>query len=113
MAVAEKTVQAPAKAEAVKQKHRIAPRYGVWNEKDSIILQVALPGTKKEAIKMKALKDFITIRAQRGEIEYALDLEFGVRIEPEKTKSTYEEGLLRIELQRYKPLDHAFNVPIE
>lgn len=95
-------------------RYRITPKYGVYTEDDKVILQVAIPGVQKDAIEMKALKDFFTLRAERGENSiYALDLDFGVKIEPEKTTSTYEEGLLRLEFQRFKPLDHAFVVPIQ
>jgi HSP20 family molecular chaperone IbpA len=95
-------------------KNRITPKYGVYTEEDKVILQVAIPGVQKDAIRMKAMKDFFTLRAERGEDSiYMLDLDFGVKIEPEKTTSSYEEGLLRLEFQRYKPLDHAFVVPIQ
>ena len=95
-------------------RYRITPKYGVYTEDDKVILQVAIPGVQKDAIQMKALKDFFTLRAERGEDSiYVLDLDFGVKIEPEKTTSTYEEGLLRLEFLRYKPLDHAYVVPIQ
>ncbi|MHA1672175.1 MAG: Hsp20/alpha crystallin family protein [Promethearchaeota archaeon] len=100
--------------ESVRKRYRITPKYGVYTEDDKVILQVAIPGVQKEAIQMKALKDFFTLRAIRGEDSiYVLDLDFGVKIEPEKTTSTYEEGLLRLEFLRYKPLDHAYVVPIQ
>ena len=56
---------------------------------------------------------YFTLRAKRDDILYTLDLDLGVDIEPKETKATYEEGLLRVELKRYKPLEHAFNVKIE
>ena len=94
-------------------KYRIKPRYGVWGDEDKIKIQVALPGVKKEKIEMKTLSDYFTLRAKRDDILYTLDLDMGIEIEPKETKATYEEGLLRVELKRYKPLEHAFNVKIE
>ena len=100
--------------ERKQRKYKITPKYGVYTEDDKVILQVAIPGVQKDAIRMKALKDFFTLRADRGEdTVYMLDLDFGVKIEPEKTTSSYEEGLLRLEFQRYKPLDHAYKVIIQ
>lgn len=100
--------------ETNRPKNRITPKYGVYTEDDKVILQVSIPGVKKENIKMKALKDYFTLRAERGEdTVYMLDLDFGVKIEPEKTTSTYEEGLLRLEFKRYNPLEHAYAVPIQ
>lgn len=96
-----------------KQLHKIRPRYGTYLEDDKVILQVALPGVKKESIKMKALKDYFTLKAQQNDNLYTLDLDFGIKIEPKETKSTYEEGLLRVEFKRYNPLEHAYLVPIQ
>ena len=92
--------------------YRVKPRYGTYLEEDKVILQVALPGVNRENIEMKALKDYFTLKASRGDTLYTLDLDFGVKIEPKSTKTNYEEGLLRIEFKRYNPLEHAFNVPI-
>jgi len=93
--------------------YRIIPRYGVYSENGKIILQVSLPGVHREDISVKALKDYVSLRAPRSDTLYYLDLELGVEIEPEKTNTTYTEGLLRVEFQRYNPLDHAFEVKIE
>jgi len=94
-------------------RYRITPRYGVWTDDDKLILQVALPGVKKDAIEMKALSDYFTLRAKRADILYALDLDFGEEIEPDKSSAKYEEGLLRIEFKKYNPLEHAYEVKIE
>jgi len=93
--------------------YRVSPRYGVYLEGEKVILQIALPGVKREAIKMKALKDYFTLSAQRGDVVFSLDLDLGIDIEPEKSKAEYTEGLLRIEFDRYNPLDHAYEVKIE
>jgi HSP20 family molecular chaperone IbpA len=92
--------------------YRVVPRYGTYLEDDKVILQVALPGVQKEDIEMKALNDFFTLKAHQGDTLYTLDIDFGVKIEPNNTKSHYEEGLLRVEFKRYNPLEHAFEVPI-
>ncbi|RLI66013.1 MAG: hypothetical protein DRO88_02965 [Promethearchaeia archaeon] len=108
-----KTEENP-KTDEHRLKYRITPKYGVYTEDDKVILQVAIPGVKKENIQMKALKDYFTLRAQRDEdTVYMLDLDFGVKIEPEKTSSSYEEGLLRLEFKRFNPLEHAYTVPIQ
>ena len=113
MAVVE---QAPSQVEEPKKdvpRYRVKPRYGVWTEEDKVILQVALPGVAKESIQMKALEDYFTLRARRDDIQYALDLDFGTKIEPDKTHADYKEGLLRIEFKKYNPLEHAFDVKID
>ena len=105
-----KTIEETRKPE---YKYRIKPRYGVWSDEDKITIQVALPGVNKNDIEMKTLTDYFTLRAQRDDILYILDLDMGIEIEPKETKATYEEGLLRVELKRYKPLEHAFDIKIE
>lgn len=70
-------------------KYRVRPRYGTYLEEDKVILQVALPGVDKADIQMKALKDYFTLKAKRQETLYTLDLDFGVKIEPEKTHSHF------------------------
>jgi len=109
MALIEKSVEKP----TTQPKYKIIPKYGVYTEEQKIKLQVALPGVKKDAISMKALEDYFILRAPRDDIEYALDLDFGYNIEPEKTVSNYYEGLLTVEFKLYNPLEHAYEVKIE
>jgi HSP20 family molecular chaperone IbpA len=114
MAMEEVKKQPMVEAEKKDQpKYQIRPKYGAWMEDDErLILEVVLPGVKKANINMKSLKDYFMLRAIRDNVEYALDLELNMDIVPEKTKATYEEGLLRVELKRYNPLETAFIVPI-
>ncbi len=94
-------------------RYRITPRYGVWTEKEHLMIQVALPGVKKENIEMKALKDYFSLRAKRDNIVYTLDMDLGIDIEPKEAETKYEEGLLNLKFKRYHALDHAFEVKIE
>ncbi|MBD3353701.1 MAG: hypothetical protein GF364_19610 [Candidatus Lokiarchaeota archaeon] len=113
MAMTKKENQEISEFEKKEPKYRTIPRYTAWSEDEKIIVRVALPGVKREDIEMKALKDLFMLRATRDEILYSLDLELNVDIVPENTKTEYEEGLLRIELERYNPLQDAYNVPIQ
>lgn len=93
--------------------YQVRPKYGAWIEDNKrLILEIVLPGVKKDQIQMKSLKDFFMLRANRENIQYALDLELNMEIIPEKTKAIYEEGLLRVELTRFNPLEQAYVVPI-
>lgn len=112
MAVEEKTVENVTETKEKVYRYHVVPRYNWWFEERKLILHVALPGVHKEDIKMKALRDYFTLRAPRDDIEYSLDLDLGIDIVPEKTKTSYVEGLLKIEFERYNPLDDAYEVPI-
>jgi len=108
-------VQSPEKSkdmEEIKEqpKYKVAPRYGAWLHDDKFVLEIALPGVAKEAIKIKAMEDYFTLRAERENIVYTLDLDLNFRIEPTKVTSEYIEGLLRVEFERFKPLEKAFTV---
>lgn len=108
-------VQSPEKTKDIQEskeqpKYKVTPRYGAWLHDDKFILEIALPGVAKDAIKMKAMEDYFTLRAERGNIVYTLDLDLNFRIEPTKVNNTYVEGLLKVEFERFKPLEKAFTV---
>jgi len=93
--------------------YQVRPKYGAWiDDNKRLILEIVLPGVKKDQIQLKSLKDFFMLRASRENIQYVLDLELNMEIIPDKTKAIYEEGLLRVELTRFNPLEQAFIVPI-
>lgn len=96
-----------------KPSFEVRPKYGAWTEgKDRLILEVVLPGVDKKNISVKALKDHISLKANRDEIQYILELDLNIDIVPEETKVNYDEGLLHIEFKRFNPLDKAYIVPI-
>jgi len=108
-------VQSPEKSKDMEEtkeqpKYKVTPRYGAWLHEDKFVLEIALPGVAKEAIKIKAMEDFFTLRAERDNIVYTLDLDLNFRIEPTKVTNEYIEGLLRVEFERFKPLEKAFTV---
>jgi HSP20 family molecular chaperone IbpA len=108
-----KSIMEQIKAEKPKLKYQVQPKYGAWMEdEERLVIEVVLPGIKKENIQIKSLKDYFTLRATRDDIQYNLDLELNMEIVPEKTTAKYEEGLLHIELYRFNPLETAFIVPV-
>jgi HSP20 family molecular chaperone IbpA len=112
MAVEEKVEQKVTEVKEPVYRYHVSPRYNAWTEGDKVILHVALPGVHKEKVKMKALRDYFTLEAARDDVKYELELNLGVDIVPGKTKTTYDEGLLKVEFERYNPLDDAYEVPI-
>lgn len=113
MAVSEKKEETPSEVSEKKFKYRVTPRYTAWMEGDKIIIRSVLAGVEAKDIEMKALKDRFLLRAARDDVLYDLNLDLNAEIEPEKTKAEYNQGLLRVELQRHNPLDDAYDVPIE
>ncbi len=108
-------VQSPEKSKEMQEvkdqpKYKVTPQYGAWLHDDKFVLEVALPGVAKDGIKMKAMEDYFTLRAERDNIVYTLDLDLNFPIEPTKVTNKYTEGLLRLEFERYNPLEKAFTV---
>ncbi len=112
-------VQSPSKEMKEQQardelpKYRVTPNYTAWIGDNNFILQVPLPGVASKNIKMKALKDFFMLQAERDNIIYALELDLNFEVDPKKTKVTYQEGLLRVEFELLDPLANAYTVPIK
>lgn len=98
--------------EGDRPRYRVTPRYSAMLGDGKFVIQVALPGVSKDKIQMKALEDYFTLRAERDNIVYSLDLDLNFKIEPSQVTSKYSEGLLRVEFERYDPLKHAYTVPI-
>ena len=93
-------------------RYRVTPNYSAWMAGNEFVIQVAIPGVSPENIKMKALRDLFYLRAERDNIEYALDIDLNFDIDPNQVTAKYTEGLLRVAFERINPLDEAFDVPI-
>lgn len=96
-----------------KPKYFAVPEYYARMNTEQYKVEVELPGVNKDSISLKTERNNLTLRARRNDIEYQLDLRFYHDIEPEKTTAKYYEGLLTIELKRYKPDEHAIEINIE
>jgi len=126
MAIEETKVRIPVEEEDSKKnleyQQRIRPKYSSWIEGEKIILEVVLPGIPKQSVQIKDLKDYFMLRAVReiklkdqskpNKILYSLDVALDWEIEPEKTTAHYEEGLLRVEMKLFNPLEKSSIVPI-
>ena len=109
--VAEHTETTPAKQ--TEYRYRVTPRHGLYFENGKWILEVALPGVNKDKVTLKVLDDSILLRAGRDQILYTLDLEFDFKVEKEKVTASYKEGLLKVEMVPFNPIDHAYTVKID
>ena len=79
-----------------------------FNSKDQTIeFEVSLPGVAKEDIRLKALNGWFNLSAQRGQMDYAANQNWGKEIVPEKTTAKYNNGLLSITAFIRNPLDDA------
>ncbi len=76
-------------------------------DKRIITFEIALPGVKKENIKLKALPEWFYLEAKRGQLMYNANQSFGKTIVPERTTAKYDCGLLTITAHIPDPFDGA------
>jgi len=78
--------------------YRVFPDISQYTDKEGkkIIVEISLPGVKKEKILLKALPTWFHIEANRGNMQYAGNAPFNDEIIPDKTTAKYDNGLLTI-----------------
>ena len=82
-------------------------------EENSLHLEVALPGVKKENISLKMNKDSFNIVAKRDEhMEYATSMTLSCPVDAAHADSVYEDGLLKIDAPFKDSMEDALDVPI-
>ena len=74
----------------------ISPRINVEENDNEWLISAELPGVAKEDIRLKALNGWFNLSAQRGQMDYAANQNWGKEIVPEKTTAKYNNGLLSI-----------------
>jgi HSP20 family molecular chaperone IbpA len=116
MAVVEQTNQNLTQSEGKEQEiqYRVFPeiqRYVNYEDK-TIRVEIALPGVKKEDIKLKALPTWFHIEGKRGHMLYSGNKPFGAEVVPEKTTAKYESGLLTVFAKIKDPLEDATQIKL-
>ena len=91
-------------------------RYRVLELDDKVLIEVELPGAKKESVKVYARKGVVYVRAERdpsipGEPRsYRVRIEIPEDADTDRAKARYFEGLLVIEIPKTVP---GREIPVE
>ncbi len=78
-----------------------------------LFVEIAIPGVKKENIKLKMHEDSFSLSAPTDDTNYVTTLSFCCPVKPEHAKASYDNGLLKIQVPFKDPMEDAINVPIQ
>lgn len=97
------------------KKRVVIPDICNYNNEDSTgsIIEIVLPGVEKDTIKLEMTKDNLIIYGESDTLNYGAIYQLCCPVEPEKAKSTYKNGLLKIEVPYIDILKDTIDVKIE
>jgi len=99
----------------INEKINIAPQIHLYTDSthSKLIIEITLPGVKKEDIKLKMHDDSFFLFAPREDFNYAITAPFCCPVNPEYAKAKYDNGLLKIDIPFKESMDDAVIIPIE
>lgn len=93
----------------------IIPEICTYENEDSTgyIIEVILPGVEKDTIKLKMNENYLVVYGETDSLNYGGLYQLCCSIDPDKAKSTYKNGLLKIEVPYLDIMKDTVNVKIE
>ena len=83
-------------------KEKRAPLADVLSCNGEVRVIVELPGVDKKDIKLRGTEEKLTISVDTPSRKYYKEIKLPAKIEPDKAKSTYKNGVLEVTLQKRK-----------
>ncbi|MFX1574988.1 MAG: Hsp20/alpha crystallin family protein [Promethearchaeota archaeon] len=97
------------------KKRVIVPEICMYNNEDNTgyQIEIILPGVEKDTIKLQMNENNLIVYGEADSINYGALYQLCGPIEPEKAKSTYKNGLLKIEVPYLDILKDTVDVEVE
>lgn len=76
------------------------PLIDVMEQDDEVIIIAELPGVKQDEIKVKVTDYNVTIQVESTKRKYAKDIDLPAPVNIESVKTSYNNGILEIQLQK-------------
>ncbi|OHD63361.1 MAG: hypothetical protein A2176_00075 [Spirochaetes bacterium RBG_13_51_14] len=97
-----------------KERIKLSPDVCTYNSEDDkkLIIEVTIPGVKKEDIDLRLRDDAFTLSAPREDIEYTAGISLCCPVQADKTTAEYNNGLLRIEAPYKDFMENAVRVKV-
>jgi HSP20 family protein len=78
------------------------PMVDVFDEKDHILVIAELPGVSESEIKVEVAGDILNLTASDKDRKYAKEILLPSKVKPETIKTSYNNGILEITLEKEK-----------
>jgi len=78
------------------------PMVDVFDEKDHILVIAELPGVAESEIKVEVAGDILNLTASDKDRKYAKEILLPSKVKPETIKTSYNNGILEITLEKEK-----------
>ncbi|MEM2214266.1 MAG: archaeal heat shock protein Hsp20 [Candidatus Nezhaarchaeales archaeon] len=92
-------------------KEELEPLVDVFEEKDFIKVCAEIPGVDKEDIKVRLTDDNrLIISVDTPQRKYYKEVELPAKVDPEKTKATYRNGVLEVVLEKVEKKGKSITV---
>jgi HSP20 family protein len=82
------------------------------SDESHVIIEICLPGVRKEDINLKFLEDSLSLSAPRDDIKYVTTLSLCCPVVPEKAEAKYENGLLKITAPFKDAMENALEIKV-